>query len=137
MPIGNAARPWLFVVARRVPYRQRRGIHRFHQLVEKVGSIRQSEGPNPENLIVQREEYDGVLQAASRLSRSDREVFSLAAWEGLPHRDISVQEPPISPTTCGDRHSSRWLRPSRPAKRAGSCTSPSRSLVLRQATRWD
>jgi RNA polymerase sigma-70 factor (ECF subfamily) len=89
VPAGDAGRPWLFVVARRVLYRQRRGVRRFHRLVEKVGSIRQTEGSNPESVVVQRAEYEAVVQAASRLSRSDREVLSLAAWEGLPHREIA------------------------------------------------
>lgn len=89
VPAGDAGRPWLFVVARRVLYRQRRGMQRFHRLVQKVGSIRQAEGSNPESVVVQRAEYDAVVQAASRLSRSDREVLGLAAWEGLPHREIA------------------------------------------------
>lgn len=89
VPHGDVARPWLFVVARRVLYRQRRAIQRFRRLVERVGSSRQTEGPNPENVVVRRAEYDAVLQAASQLSRSDREVLNLAAWEGLPHREIA------------------------------------------------
>jgi RNA polymerase sigma-70 factor (ECF subfamily) len=39
--------------------------------------------------VVQRAEYDAVLEAASRLSSRDREVLNLAAWEGLPHREIA------------------------------------------------
>jgi RNA polymerase sigma-70 factor (ECF subfamily) len=39
--------------------------------------------------VVRRAEYDSVLEAAARLSRADREILTLAAWEGLPHREIS------------------------------------------------
>mgnify|MGYP001812072926 CR=1 FL=1 len=45
--------------------------------------------PDPETVVVQRAELDRVLKAAASLSRSDREVLSLAAWEGLSHREIS------------------------------------------------
>jgi RNA polymerase sigma-70 factor (ECF subfamily) len=89
VPAGEAARPWLFVVAKRVLYRRRRGSKRFRRLVEKTGSVRPISGPDPETVVVQRAEYDAVLQAASRLSVRDREVLNLAAWEGLPHREIA------------------------------------------------
>jgi RNA polymerase sigma-70 factor (ECF subfamily) len=40
-------------------------------------------------VVVQRAEYAAVMQAALQLSRRDREVLNLAAWEGLPHREIA------------------------------------------------
>ena len=89
IPSGKAARPWLFVVAKRVLYRRRRGAHRFRRLVEKAGTIRSHGSPDPETVVVQRAEYALVLQAASQLSIRDREVLKLAAWEGLPHREIA------------------------------------------------
>ena len=89
VPAGEAARPWLFVVAKRVLYRRRRGSQRFRRLVEKAGGVRHHGGPDPETIVVQRAEYQAVLQAASRLSVRDREVLNLAAWEGLPHREIA------------------------------------------------
>ena len=89
VPAGEEARPWLFVVAKRVLYRRRRGVKRFRRLVEKAGSVRHHGGPDPETVVVQRAEYAAVLQAASQLSVRDREVLNLAAWEGLPHREIA------------------------------------------------
>lgn len=89
VPTGEAARPWLFVVAKRVLYRRRRGASRFRRLVEKAGGIRQRGGADPETVVVQRVEYETVLQAASRLSVRDREVLNLAAWEGLAHSEIA------------------------------------------------
>ena len=89
VPAGEAARPWLFVVAKRVLYRRRRGVRRFRRLVEKAGTVRHHGGPDPETVVVQRAEYATVLEAASRLSVRDREVLNLAAWEGLPHSEIS------------------------------------------------
>jgi RNA polymerase sigma-70 factor (ECF subfamily) len=89
VPAGEAARPWLFVVARRVVFRQRRGARRFRNLAKRAVSMRVSGQPDPETVVVQRAELDLVLEAASHLSRDDREVLNLAAWEGLPHREIA------------------------------------------------
>ena len=89
VPHGDGARPWLFVVAKRVLYRRRRGSRRFHRLIEKAGSVRRTDEPDPSTVVVQRAEYDAVLEAASCLSSRDREVLNLAAWEGLPHREIA------------------------------------------------
>ena len=89
VPGGESARPWLFVVAKRVLYRRWRGSKRFHRLVAKVGPPRPYGGPDPETVVVQRAEYEAVLKAASRLNSRDREVLSLAAWEGLPHRETA------------------------------------------------
>jgi RNA polymerase sigma-70 factor (ECF subfamily) len=89
VPTGEAARPWLFVVAKRVLYRRRRGTQRFRRLVERAGGIGHHDGPDPEMVVVQRAEYAAVLEAASKLSVRDREVLNLAAWEGLAHREIA------------------------------------------------
>lgn len=89
VPLGEAARPWLFVVARRVVFRRRRSARRFRNLVGRAVALRGHGQPDPEYVVVQRAEYDLVLEAASLLSRDDREVLNLAAWEGLPHRAIA------------------------------------------------
>jgi RNA polymerase sigma-70 factor (ECF subfamily) len=89
VPAGEAARPWLFVVARRVVFRRRRSARRFRNLVGRAVALRESSPPDPESVVVLRAEYDLVLRAASRLSRDDREILNLAAWEGLPHREIA------------------------------------------------
>lgn len=89
VPQGESARPWLFVVAKRVLYRRRRGLKRFRRLTDKVGSVSEADQPDPVTVVIRRAEYDGVVEAASRLSHQDREVLTLAAWEGLPHREIA------------------------------------------------
>ncbi len=89
VPTGEAARPWLFVVAKRVLYRRRRGALRFRRLVDRAQGLRHHRGPGPETVVVQRAEYAAVLDAASKLSVRDREVLNLAAWEGLPHSEIA------------------------------------------------
>ena len=89
VPSGEAARPWLFVVAKRVLYRRWRSIRRFRNLVGRATAQAAAGQPDPETVVVQRAELDQVLKAAACLSLSDREVLSLAAWEGLSHREIS------------------------------------------------
>jgi RNA polymerase sigma-70 factor (ECF subfamily) len=89
VPSGELVRPWLFVVARRVLYRRRRGVRRFRRLTGKVAALNQTTQPDPVAVVVRRAELDAVVEAASRLSPEDREVLTLAAWEGLPHREIS------------------------------------------------
>jgi len=89
IPEGEAARPWLFVVAKRVLHRRRRSVRRFRRLITKASTVRGVAPGDPEAVVIQRAEYDAVLEAASRLSDRDREVLSLAAWEGLPHREIA------------------------------------------------
>lgn len=89
VPTGEAARPWLFVVAKRVLYRRRRSVLRFHNLAVRVAGEHRQDPPQPEAIVVRRAEYEAVLDAAARLSAADREILTLAAWEGLPHREIA------------------------------------------------
>ncbi|MDJ0792391.1 MAG: sigma-70 family RNA polymerase sigma factor [Acidimicrobiia bacterium] len=89
VPAGDAARPWLYVVARRVVYRRRRSHKRFQHLTERIADEQHESPPQPEAIVVRRAEYDDVLAAAARLSRIDREVLALPAWEGLSHREIA------------------------------------------------
>lgn len=89
VPRGGGARPWLFVVARRVVYRRRRSLKRFQDLTDRIARIRHEGPPQPDAIVVRRSEYDSVLAAAARLSRADREILALAAWEGLSHREIA------------------------------------------------
>jgi RNA polymerase sigma-70 factor (ECF subfamily) len=89
IPAGEAARPWLYVVARRVLYRRWRSVRRFRRLTERAGALAVRGLPDPEAVVVQRAEYEAVVEAATQLSSSDQEVLRLAAWEGLSHREIA------------------------------------------------
>ncbi len=89
LPEGEAARPWLFVVAKRVLYRRWRSAHRFRRLARRALPLQSSGLPDPEAVVVQQEEYDMVLEAATHLTPADREILNLAAWEGLAHRQIA------------------------------------------------
>ncbi len=83
VPVGDAARPWLLAVARRVLANQRRGSHRRHELAQRLAGQLAASLPRPE--------ADGAVQAAlARLSERDREVLLLAAWEGLEPAEIAA-----------------------------------------------
>lgn len=88
VPDGDAARAWLYTVARRVVYRYWRGTSRFRRLVGRA-SVIEPPAPAPDEVVVRRAELDCVLEALARLKPSDRELLRLAAWEELPHAEIA------------------------------------------------
>src|SRR3984885_16074435 len=85
-PAGEDARPWLYGVARRVLANQRRGEQRRTALGERLRSELATEryrrDPPPG--------LDGVAAALRRLGDADREILTLAGWEGLDAGQIAV-----------------------------------------------
>jgi RNA polymerase sigma-70 factor (ECF subfamily) len=80
---------WLYAVAANVAAHQRRSMARGARLDSRLRSV-PSEGPEePEPQVVRRADYDRVLAAAGRLRPADQEILRLAAWEELPHDQIS------------------------------------------------
>lgn len=88
VPEGDAARAWLFTVARRVVYRYWRGASRFRRLVRRMAAV-DPPPPAPEEVVVRQAELEGVLEALERMNPRDRELLQLAAWEELPHSEIA------------------------------------------------
>ena len=86
MPPEPQARLWLYGVARRVLANQRRGEQRRSALGERLRSELAAERfhrePPPG--------LDGVAAALRRLGDTDREILTLAAWEGLDAGQIAV-----------------------------------------------
>jgi RNA polymerase sigma factor (sigma-70 family) len=86
LPAGEDARPWLYGVARRVLANQRRGERRRTALGERLRSELASEPyyrePTPG--------LDGAAAALRRLGDGDREILTLAGWEGLDAGQIAV-----------------------------------------------
>lgn len=86
VPEGDAARPWLYGVARRVMANQRRGDGRRaalgdrlkHQLTQAMADLSEE--------VVHRAD---VTAAMARLSGRDEEVLQLHLWEGLEPREIA------------------------------------------------
>lgn len=90
MPPGDQALPWLYGVARNVLAHQRRSATRFMRLMAKSASFAHPQPPQPDTIVVQRQEYEAVIQAVDRLDPDDREMLLLSAWEGLTHAEIAV-----------------------------------------------
>lgn len=88
LPSGDAARPWLFAVARnhvRNKWRQEgrsRDLH-LRLVSDAVTSVEPSE-------LRDLDAAGAVVAALHRLSESDAEVLRLAVWEELSHREIAV-----------------------------------------------
>ena len=76
-------RPWLFAVAANVLANHRRGLHRRSRatraLREQLGDL-----VTPEPSV----EVLALREALRRLDPVDREVLTLAAWEGLSAREV-------------------------------------------------
>jgi RNA polymerase sigma-70 factor (ECF subfamily) len=87
VPAGDATRPWLLGVARRVLANQRRGARRHAGLADRLADelatqLPASTGPESADL--------GLRQALARVPGRDREVLLLSAWEGLTPAQIAA-----------------------------------------------
>nr|NIS43968.1 RNA polymerase sigma factor [Desulfuromonadales bacterium] len=89
VPRGEETLLWLYGVAANVAAHHRRSVARGARLETKLRSIPINGPDEPEPQVVRRAEYDQVLAAASRLKPADQEILRLAAWEELPHDQIS------------------------------------------------
>ena len=84
----DEARLWLYGVARRVLANQRRGEHRRRQLGERLRAELRSVA-TPPVLAGRESQREEVAAALASLSDRDREVITLAAWEGLEGGDLA------------------------------------------------
>jgi RNA polymerase sigma factor (sigma-70 family) len=84
VPSGEAARPWLYGVARRVMANHRRGVLRQARLAARLAQEIAPFEPSPPS--------DGVVAlAAFRALRSaDREILGLITWEGLGTAELAA-----------------------------------------------
>jgi RNA polymerase sigma factor (sigma-70 family) len=86
MPAGEAARSWLYGVARRVLANTRRGERRRSALASRLSGELAPAYRTPE--------FTGELAEIARAFRSlpeaDRELLALSAWEGLDAGQIAV-----------------------------------------------
>ena len=89
VPAGDAARLWLYGVARRQLANQRRGDLRRSALADRLrdelaGSATETaEHTQPDRVAA-------VSAALGRLSEEDRELLTLSSWEGLSPRELAV-----------------------------------------------
>jgi RNA polymerase sigma-70 factor (ECF subfamily) len=89
IPRGDGTLPWLYGVAYRVVGRHWRSTNRRARLRTKLAAVAPPVVEQPDTPVVQREEYDLIVEAASRLRGLDQEVLRLAFWEELSHREIA------------------------------------------------
>ncbi len=89
IPSAEEARAWLIGVAFRVLANQRRSASRRARLFERASRDR-AWAPLPDEQILRNEEDREVLEALSRLSRSDREIVQLTLWEELSPSKIAT-----------------------------------------------
>ena len=89
VPTDGATLPWLYGVAYRVVSHHWRSERRRRRLNAKLTAVPAVAASGPEMQLVQRYEYDLVIQAASRLRPLDQEVLRLVIWEELSHPQIA------------------------------------------------
>jgi DNA-directed RNA polymerase specialized sigma24 family protein len=84
VPSGEAARPWIYGVARRVMANHRRGVLRQTRLAARLAQEIAPFEPSPPP--------DGVaaLAAFRALRAADREILGLATWEGLGTAELAA-----------------------------------------------
>lgn len=86
VPQGEAARPWLYGVARRQLANQRRGELRRRRLGERLRRDLRLVVPDISDAVVQDHTVDAAM---AQLSARDEEVLQLHLWEGLESREIA------------------------------------------------
>lgn len=86
VPQGEAARLWLYGVARRVLANQRRGDLRRSALGGRLRSELPSVVPGHEAAVAAATD---VARAVAQLGDADREVLELTAWEGLDSVEVA------------------------------------------------
>lgn len=85
VPAGDAARPWLYGVARRTLANQRRGEGRRAALGQRLRVQVAQAMADLADEVVHRAD---LTAAMARLSARDEEVLQLHLWEGLEPREI-------------------------------------------------
>lgn len=91
VPEGSNGLLWLYGVAFRVLSRRWRTQTRKRRAVERLGGIVGEDWDTPTDmLVVQRDEYRLVREAASRLGNIDQEILRLTLWEELTHVEVAA-----------------------------------------------
>lgn len=85
VPAGDAARLWLYGVARRVLANHRRGESRRTALAVRLRAELATFAEPPRD-----RDHADVRAAFGRLGAADRELLSLVAWEGLSTAEIAT-----------------------------------------------
>jgi RNA polymerase sigma-70 factor (ECF subfamily) len=121
VPSGDAARLWLFAVARNLLRQGARRRRSSNRLTERLaGELRLARPAHPSD----DEDRDRLRAALAALPERDREIVMLTAWEGLTPSQIAAVTGMSANVVRVRLHRARnrlkrALSPSRPASRAG------------------
>ena len=89
VPDGQAARPWLFAVARNQLRSRWRKHSRRDELRDRLIATRSvAAAPDPADLVADRSAL--ILATLATLRERDQEILRLAAWEELSHGEIAA-----------------------------------------------
>jgi RNA polymerase sigma-70 factor, ECF subfamily len=89
VPMGDAARLWLYRVAYRVIGHQWRSISRRQRLERRLSGAVARKVASVDDSIVDDDDCRRVLAAATTLNDTDAEVLRLVAWEQLSICDVA------------------------------------------------
>jgi RNA polymerase sigma-70 factor, ECF subfamily len=89
IPLGMEL-PWLYGVARNVVRNQHRTQGRLFQLRDRMASQPHVDGPDPEVVVLRRDEDVAVLRALAVLRSEEQEILRLKAWERLSNGEIAA-----------------------------------------------
>lgn len=89
VPVGEAALPWLYGIARYTVFNSRRSARRRGQLQARLTAqpVEHESGPEPQ--VVKRDEARRIIAALERLRPADQEILRLKAWEQLSNAQIA------------------------------------------------
>jgi len=105
VPSGEAAKLWLFGVARNCVANSQRTTRRSRRLRAKLAAVPLTFTSSPEAAIVRNESADEAIAALEQLKPLDQEIVQLRVWEELSSEEIA--EVVGSTTTAVDMRLSR------------------------------
>lgn len=88
VPADDAARLWLYGVARNCIANSQRATRRSRRLRAKLASIAKESAASPETVVVRNESADEALLALEALKPLDQEMVQLRIWEELSSAEI-------------------------------------------------
>lgn len=91
LPDGEAVRPWLYAVARRVLANNRRSARRRARLDTKLAGTRPlNDVRGADDRDLDSPDLQAIAAALDALRSADREILTLMAWDGLSRQDLPV-----------------------------------------------
>lgn len=88
IPMGDAARLWLYGVARNCIANTQRTTRRSRRLRAKMASTPLEAASSPETIVVRSESAEEALHALETLKPLDQEIVQLRIWEELSSAEI-------------------------------------------------